>query len=108
MPYSGVPDLAHRLAGAAGRRPPEQRSDHRCLALGAGRHDLRPTWIRYRPTGSSRCSCVMLAEHPMDPLRTESLGYRLPPGPGLEVTPIGLVRALRDKGVRPSGSWRSR
>jgi sugar phosphate isomerase/epimerase len=42
-----------------------------------------------------------VAEHPMDPLRTESLGFRLPPGQGWGDA-VGLVRALRDKGVRPA------
>ena len=39
-------------------------------------------------------------EHPMDPLRPEALHWRLPPGRGYG-NMIELVRALRDKGVRP-------
>jgi hypothetical protein len=34
------------------------------------------------------------------PPRAESLGYRLPPGEGYGVT-LGMVRALRDRDVRP-------
>ena len=37
MPYSGVPDLADRVADPRRSRPAEQRADRRCLALGAGR-----------------------------------------------------------------------
>ena len=73
----------HGLAGAAGRRPPEQRPDHRRLALGAGRDDRRPTWTRCRPTGSSPCSCATCSSTRWTPLRAESLGHRLPPGAGL-------------------------
>ena len=36
----------------------------------------------------------------MNPLRTESLGHRLPPGAGYGDA-VGLVRALRNHGVRP-------
>jgi sugar phosphate isomerase/epimerase len=39
-------------------------------------------------------------EHPMEPLRPEALHWRLPPGRG-HGNVIELVRALRDKGVRP-------
>lgn len=39
-------------------------------------------------------------EHPMEPLRPEALHWRLPPGRGHGKV-IELVRALRDKGVRP-------
>jgi sugar phosphate isomerase/epimerase len=39
-------------------------------------------------------------EHPMDPLRSESLGHRLPPGQGYGDA-VGVVRALRDKGAQP-------
>ena len=39
-------------------------------------------------------------ERPMDPLRPEALHWRLPPGRGFGNV-IELVRALRDKGVRP-------
>ena len=62
MPYSGARP-GHRLAGAAGRRPPEQRPDHRCLALGAGQHDNRPTSIGRRPTGSSAVQLCDVLEH---------------------------------------------
>jgi sugar phosphate isomerase/epimerase len=37
---------------------------------------------------------------PMEPLRAESLGHRLPPGHG-HGDAVGVVRALRDRGVRP-------
>jgi sugar phosphate isomerase/epimerase len=37
---------------------------------------------------------------PMDEPRAESLGYRLPPGEGYGDT-LGMVRALRDRHVRP-------
>src|SRR6476469_4480891 len=39
-------------------------------------------------------------EQPMEPLRPEALHWRLPPGRGFGNV-IKLVRALRDKGVRP-------
>ena len=43
--------------------------------------------------------CDVLAE-PMTPLRSESLGHRLPPGQG-HGDAVGLVRALDRHGVRP-------
>ncbi len=42
-----------------------------------------------------------VAQDPMEPLRAESLGYRLPPGQGWG-DPVGLLRALRTRGVRPA------
>jgi sugar phosphate isomerase/epimerase len=39
-------------------------------------------------------------EHPMEPLHPEALHWRLPPGRG-HGNMIELIRALRDKGVRP-------
>jgi sugar phosphate isomerase/epimerase len=36
----------------------------------------------------------------MEPMRSESLGYRLPPGEGYGDA-VGLVRALQASGVRP-------
>jgi sugar phosphate isomerase/epimerase len=44
--------------------------------------------------------CDVRAE-PMDPLRAESLGHRLPPGHGYGDT-VGLVRALAAHGVAPA------
>jgi sugar phosphate isomerase/epimerase len=38
---------------------------------------------------------------PMEPLRAESLGHRLPPGRGYGDT-VGLVRALAAPGVTPA------
>ncbi|HEY5844668.1 MAG TPA: hypothetical protein VIU87_24960, partial [Mycobacterium sp.] len=44
--------------------------------------------------------CDVRAE-PMEPLRAESLGHRLPPGQGYGDT-IGMVRALAEHGVTPA------
>ncbi|HEY9379376.1 MAG TPA: hypothetical protein VIQ02_20040, partial [Jiangellaceae bacterium] len=41
-----------------------------------------------------------VAEEPMEPLRTESLGHRLPPGKGYGDV-FGMVRALAAKRVDP-------
>jgi sugar phosphate isomerase/epimerase len=38
--------------------------------------------------------------NPMEPMRSESLGFRLPPGEGYGDA-VGLVRALQAKNVRP-------
>ena len=43
--------------------------------------------------------CDVRAE-PMEPLRAESLGHRLPPGQGYGDT-VGMVRALTDHGSPP-------
>ena len=51
------------------------------------------------PVPADRIVAVQLcdvAEHPMEPLRAESLGHRLPPGQGWGDA-VGLVRALRTR-----------
>jgi sugar phosphate isomerase/epimerase len=99
MPYSGVPDLATawRILQDAGRPNSALIIDawHWARA-GMTPHDLAPL-------PAERIVSVQLCDvqqTPMDPLRTESLGYRLPPGTGHGDT-VGLVRALQQHGVRP-------
>jgi sugar phosphate isomerase/epimerase len=97
MPYSGVPDLAtawHIVQGIpnAGLIVDNwhwARAGQKAADLG--------------PVPAARIVSVQLCDvqaEPMDPLRTESLGYRLPPGQGYGDT-IGLVKALAAHGVTP-------
>jgi sugar phosphate isomerase/epimerase len=99
MPYSGVPDLPtawHVVEGAG--------CANAALLVDAWH------WIRsdttdkdLEPVPADRVVAVQLsdiAEHPMTPLRAESLGHRLPPGQGFgDVS--GMVDALVAKGVSP-------
>jgi sugar phosphate isomerase/epimerase len=100
MPYSGVPDLATgwQVVRDAGRGNGELIVDvwH---------------WARANMTAADLAGvpaerivsvqlCDVLAR-PMDPPRTESLGYRLPPGQGFGDA-IGLVRDLVRHGVQPT------
>jgi len=100
MPYSGVPDLATawQVLQDAGRPNSGLLIDvwHWARA-GMTTADLEPV-------PADRIVSVQLCdvtELPMDPLRAESLGHRLPPGQGWGDA-VGLVRALREKGVRPA------
>lgn len=100
MPYSGVPDLATawQVVRDAGR------------PNGALIVDVWH-WARAGMTAADLASvpassiiavqlCDVLAE-PMTPLRSESLGHRLPPGQGYGDA-VGMVRALHDHGVTPA------
>lgn len=100
MPYSGVPDLATawQVLRDAGRPNAALIVDvwHWARA-GMTAADLAPV-----PAAKvlSVQLCDVLAT-PMDPLRAESLGHRLPPGQG-HGDAVGLVRALHDHGVAPA------
>ena len=99
MPYSGVPDLATawQILDGAGR-------PNSGLIVDVWH------WARAGMTADDLLGvpadrivsvqlCDVLAE-PMSPLRSESLGHRLPPGDG-HGDAVGLVRALDRHGVRP-------
>ena len=97
MPYSGVPDLATAWAvlRGAGRANAGLLVDvwHWSRA-GMTAADLMPIPAG-RIIGIQLCD---VGEHPMEPLRRESLHHRLPPGQGFgDVT--GMLDALQDKGV---------
>ena len=99
MPYSGIPDLATawRILQEADRPNSALIIDiwHWARA-GMTAQDLKPV-------PAERIVSVQLCDvqqTPMEPLRTESLGYRLPPGTGYGDA-VGLVRALQQHGVRP-------
>jgi sugar phosphate isomerase/epimerase len=99
MPYSGVPDLssAWQVVRDAGRPNGALLVDvwHWARA-GTTPADLAPV-----PADRivSLQLCDVRAE-PMAPLRSESLGHRLPPGQGCAGV-VGVVRALREHGVVP-------
>ena len=99
MPYSGVPDLATawRILHDADRANSALIVDVWHWARAA------TTPADLDPVPADRIISLQLCdvgEHPMQPLRAESLGHRLPPGQGYGDT-VGVIRALRDKGVRP-------
>lgn len=99
MPYSGVPDLATawRVLEGAGRPNSGLIIDVWHWA----RSGMTAADLELVP--AERIVAVQLcdvAEHPMEPLRAESLGHRLPPGQGWGDA-AGLVRALQAKGTRP-------
>jgi sugar phosphate isomerase/epimerase len=99
MPYSGVPDLA-----TAWRVLREANRPNSALIVDVWH------WARagmtagdLDPVPAERIVSVQLCDvlpTPMDPLRTESLGHRLPPGDG-HGDAVGLVRALLARNVRP-------
>jgi sugar phosphate isomerase/epimerase len=99
MPYSGVPDLA-----TAWRILQEADRPNSALIVDVwhwARAGMTPQDLA--PVPAERIASVQLCDvqqTPMDPLRTESLGYRLPPGTGHGDT-VGLVRALQQHRVRP-------
>jgi sugar phosphate isomerase/epimerase len=99
LPFGGVPDLATLWKVVEG--------------AGAANGGLLVDFWHWRRSGSTlddlapipaeRIVSVQIddvIEHPMDPLRPEALHWRLPPGRGYGNV-IELVRALRDKEVRP-------
>jgi sugar phosphate isomerase/epimerase len=98
MPYSGVPDLA--TAWQLVREVPNAglivdgwhwaRAGQRAADLG----DVLAERIVSVQLGDVRAE-------PMEPLRAESLGHRLPPGEGYGDT-VGMVRALAEHGVAPA------
>jgi sugar phosphate isomerase/epimerase len=99
MPYSGVPDLATawKIIDDADRANGALIVDVWHWA----RAGMTPADLD--PVPADRIVAVQLCdvlEHPMEPLRAESLGHRLPPGQGY-ADAVGVVRALREKGVRP-------
>jgi sugar phosphate isomerase/epimerase len=99
MPYSGVPDLATawKIINDADRANGALIVDVWHWA----RAGMTPADLD--PVPADRIVAVQLCdvlEHPMEPLRAESLGHRLPPGQGYGDA-VGVVRALREKGVRP-------
>ena len=98
MPYSGVPDLA--TAWRIVQEVPNAG------LIVDGWH-----WARagqqvadLDAVPAERIVSVQLCDvraDPMEPLRAESLGYRLPPGKGHGDT-LGLVRGLAKRGVTPA------
>jgi sugar phosphate isomerase/epimerase len=99
MPYSGVPDLA-----TAWKIIYDADRVNGALIVDVwhwARAGMTPADLD--PVPADRIVAVQLCdvlEHPMKPLRAESLGHRLPPGQGYGDA-VGVVRALREKGVRP-------
>jgi sugar phosphate isomerase/epimerase len=98
MPYSGVPDLstAWRIV---------EPVPHAALIIDNwhwARAGQQPADLDRVP--AERIVSVQLCDvraEPMEPLRVESLGHRLPPGQGYGDT-VGLVRALAAHGVIPA------
>jgi sugar phosphate isomerase/epimerase len=98
MPYSGVPDLATAWQIV-------QDVPNAGLIVDGwhwARAGQKPTDLDQVP--AERIVSVQLCDvqaEPMEPLRAESLGHRLPPGKGYGDT-LGLVRALTAHGVTPA------
>jgi sugar phosphate isomerase/epimerase len=99
MPYSGVPDLATawRILDAAGRANGGLIVD---VWHWARAHSVSSDLAGVPPDRIVAVQLCDVREHPMEPLRAESLGYRLPPGQGF-ADPVGLLRALHEHGVEP-------
>jgi sugar phosphate isomerase/epimerase len=98
MPYSGVPDLATAWQIAQGVPNGGLLIDNWHWA----RAGHEPADLDGVP--AERIVSVQLCDvraEPMEPLRAESLGHRLPPGQGYGDT-VGLVRALAAHGVTPT------
>jgi len=99
MPYSGVPDLA-----TAWRVLDEANRPNSALIVDVwhwARAGMTPADLDLVP--ADRIISVQLCDvrrTPMEPMRTESLGFRLPPGDG-HGDAVGLVRALQARNVRP-------
>jgi sugar phosphate isomerase/epimerase len=99
LPFGAVPDLATlwRVVEAAGAANGGLLVDFwHWRRSGSTVDDLAP--IPAERIVSVQIDDVI--EQPMNPLRPEALHWRLPPGRGYGNV-IELVRALRDKGVRP-------
>lgn len=100
MPYSGVPDLrtAWHVVEAAG-------CANGALLIDSWHWSRSGTDVDdLEPVPADRVVAVQLAdvaEHPMTPLRVESLGHRLPPGQGFGDV-VGMVDALVAKDVAPA------
>jgi sugar phosphate isomerase/epimerase len=98
MPYSGVPDLATAWRIVAEVPNAALIIDNWHWA----RAGQKPTDLD--EVAAERIVSVQLCDvraEPMEPLRAESLGHRLPPGQGYGDT-VGLVRALAAHGVTPA------
>jgi sugar phosphate isomerase/epimerase len=99
MPYSGVPDLA-----TAWRVLREANRTNSALIVDVwhwARAGMMATDLDLIP--ADRIVSVQLCDvlrTPMEPMRSESLGHRLPPGDG-HGDAVGLVRALQARDVRP-------
>jgi len=99
MPYSGVPDLA-----TAWRVLQQANRANSALIVDVwhwARAGMTPADLDLVP--ADRIVSVQLCDvrrTPMEPLRTESLGFRLPPGEG-HGDAVGLIRALQARNVRP-------
>jgi sugar phosphate isomerase/epimerase len=99
MPYSGVPDI-----GSAWQIMHEADRSNSGLIVDTwhwARSGATPADLG--PVPGEAIIAVQLCDvlqTPMDEPRAESLGYRLPPGEGYGGT-LGMVRALRDRDVRP-------
>jgi sugar phosphate isomerase/epimerase len=99
MPYSGVPDLATawRILDAAGRANSGLIID---VWHWARAHSTSADLAGVPPDRILAVQLCDVREHPMEPLRAESLGHRLPPGQGFG-DPVGLLRDLQEHGVEP-------
>jgi sugar phosphate isomerase/epimerase len=99
MPYSGIRDLptAWRVVRDAGRANGGLLVD---VWHWARAGTTRAALAEVPPDRIVSLQLCDVREEPMEPLRAESLGYRLPPGRG-HGDAVGLMRALRDHGVRP-------
>jgi sugar phosphate isomerase/epimerase len=99
MPYSGVPDLA-----TAWQVVDDADRANSALIVDVwhwARAGMTPADLD--PVPADRIIALQLCdvlEHPMEPMRAESLGHRLPPGQGYGDA-VGVVCALRDKGALP-------
>jgi sugar phosphate isomerase/epimerase len=100
MPYSGVPDIA--TAWRVLRDADRPNSGLIVDVWHWARAGMTTADLQGVP--ADRIVAVQLCDvlaTPMDPLRAESLGHRLPPGQGYGDA-VGMVRALDRHGVRPT------
>jgi sugar phosphate isomerase/epimerase len=99
MPYSGVPDLPTAWAVVGGAGQPNG-----ALIVDAWHWSRsRMTAADLEPVPAEAIVAIQLCdviEAPMNPLRAESLGHRLPPGRGYGDV-VGMVSALQAKDVQP-------
>jgi sugar phosphate isomerase/epimerase len=99
MPYSGVPDIATAWAVV------DSAGQSNGALIMDGWHWSRAgmTPADLAPVPADKVVSIQLCdvgEHPMEALRAESLGHRLPPGKGFGDV-LGMVKALAAKGVAP-------